>query len=561
MDVSEEALLSFDLGPHSFSITTLSPRAQRLFDQGLNWCYAFNQDEGLQCFKQGLAHDPDCAMLHWGVAYAGGPFYNIAWSDLSEIEVERCTALCYEHVMKALAGVDRVSPIEKALVLAISEKFQENHPVQQTEFDRWNDDYAQAMRRVHEKFPESPDVAALFVEAMMNRTPWQLWDVEQGQPMAGADTLEAIAVCEEAISRLDAANHPLHPALLHLHIHLLEMSPTPERAMRSAERLGNLCPDAGHVHHMPGHIYVLCGDYQRAVEISRDAISADRKYLAHAGPFNYYTTSRCHDLHLMMYASMMTGQYQSAILAADEMCENLSEAVISQEKRPFIASTMEGYFSMRMHVLVRFGKWQDIIDTPLPQPADLYCVSTAMHHYAKGVASAALKNFDAAEEHKALFYAALDGVPEDRRFFNNPARQTLGVGEAMLLGELAYHRGNHQEGFSHLREAVQRCDALHYSEPWPWMHPPRHALGALLMEQGEYDEAEQVYRDDLGLTATVHRCAQHPKNMWALHGLVECLERRKDLDEAAHFKKLLQEASAATETPIHSSCCCRGLET
>ncbi len=210
--------------------------------------------------------------------------------------------------------------------------------------------------------------------------------------MVGADTLEAIAVCEEAISRLDAANHPLHPALLHLHIHLTEMSPTPERAMRSAERLGNLCPDAGHVHHMPGHVYVLCGDYQRAVEISRDAIAADRKYLAHAGPFNYYTTSRCHDLHLMMYASMMTGQFQSAIMAADEMCENLSEAVISQEKRPFIASTMEGYFSMRMHVLVRFGKWQDIIDTPLPQPADLYCVSTAMHHYAKGLRALPLRN-------------------------------------------------------------------------------------------------------------------------------------------------------------------------
>jgi len=561
MDVSEEALLSFDLGPHSFSITTLSSRAQQLFDQGLNWCYAFNQDEGLRCFKQGLEHDPECAMLHWGVAYAGGPFYNMAWSDLTEIEAERCTALCYEHVMKALAGVDHVSPIERALVLTLPKKFQENHPVQQTEFDRWNDDYAQAMRQVHEKFPESADVAALFVEAMMNRTPWQLWNVEQGRPMAGADTLEAIAVCEAAISRLDAANHPLHPALLHLHIHLTEMSPTPERAMRSAERLGNLCPDAGHVHHMPGHVYVLCGEYQRAVEISRDAIVADRKYLAHAGPFNYYTTSRCHDLHLMMYASMMTGQFQLAIMAADEMCENLSEAVISQEKRPFIASTMEGYFSMRMHVLVRFGKWQDIIDTPLPQPADLYCASTAMHHYAKGVALAALKKFDAAEEHKTLFYAALDGVPEDRRFFNNPARQTLGVGEAMLLGELAYHRGNHQEGFSHLREAVQRCDALHYSEPWPWMHPPRHALGALLMEQGEYDEAEQVYRDDLGLTDRVHRCAQHPKNMWALHGLVECLERRKDADEVAQFKKLLQEASAATETPIHSSCCCRGLET
>jgi tetratricopeptide (TPR) repeat protein len=212
---------------------------------------------------------------------------------------------------------------------------------------------------------------------------------------------------------------------------------------------------------------------------------------------------------------------------------------------------------MKMHALVRFGKWQQIADAPMPENPGLYCVSTSMHHYAKGVAYAALKVFDEAEEQKTHFYDSLQRISPDRRFFNNPALQTLGVGEKMLLGELEYHRGNHESAFDHLREAVKRSDSLHYSEPWPWMHPPRHALGALLMEQGQHTEAEKAYREDLGLTNSVVRCAQHPNNVWALHGLVECLTIRGEKEELAKFKTLLNSATVKADVAVTSSCCCR----
>ncbi|MBT4395936.1 MAG: hypothetical protein HOD33_12290 [Acidiferrobacteraceae bacterium] len=550
-------MLSFDLGSHVFAVSTESDMAQRLFDQGLNWCFGFNQEEGLACFQRALEFDSDCAMLHWGAAYAAGPFYNMPWCDFSESEAVDCTAFCRSHIDQALALSGSATPLEKALISALAGRVQKPHTVSNSEYDSWDDAYAEAMRKVYSDFPENQDIMALFIEAMMTRTPWRLWDVKTGLPTVGADTLEAIAVCEKAIALADESGEQQHPAILHLHIHLLEMSPTPERAMDSADRLGGLCPDAGHIHHMPGHIYVLCGEYEKARIASEEAIRVNRKYLAYAGPYNYYTTARCHDLHLMMYTCMLLGQFEPAMAAAQEICDNLPPDVINLKDKPFIASTMEGYYAMKMHVLVRFGKWREIIDTPMPQDPKLYCVSTCMHHYAKGIAYAAMKEFTKAEHHQRQFYDSLGQVHPGRKFFNNPATKTLGVGEKMLLGELEYHKGNHEIAYAHLRESVQRCDDLHYSEPWPWMHPPRHALGALLMEQGHYKEAEEVYRADLGLTDAVQRCAQHKNNVWSLHGLVECLKHRGETKERTDLQALLTTALARTDIAVTSSCCCR----
>lgn len=555
--MEEDRILSFDLGSHVFVVSTESDMAQRLFDQGVNWCFGFNQEEGLACFKKALEFDSDCAMLHWGVAYAAGPFYNMPWCDFSEPEAVDCTAFCRGHIDQALALSDSATPPEKALIRALAGRVQKPHTVSQSEYDNWDDAYAQAMRKVYSNFPENQDVMALFIEAMMTRTPWRLWDVKTGLPAVGADTLEAIAVCEKAITLADERREQQHPAILHMHIHLLEMSPTPERAMDSANRLCGLCPDAGHIHHMPGHIYVLCGEYEKARIVSKEAIRVNRKYLAYAGPYNYYTTARCHDLHLMMYTCMLLGQFEPAMAAAQEICDNLPPDVIDMKDKPFIASTMEGYYAMKMHVLVRFGKWREIIDTPMPQDPKLYCVSTCMHHYAKGIAYAAMKEFTKAEHQKRQFYGALKRVHPSRKFFNNPAIETLGVGEKMLLGELEYHTGNHEVAYAHLRESVQRCDDLHYSEPWPWMHPPRHALGALLMEQGHYKEAEEVYRTDLGLIDAVQRCAQHKNNVWSLHGLVECLKHSGETKERIDLQVLLTSALANTDVAVTSSCCCR----
>ncbi len=547
----------FNLGTHTRLITTTSDEAQRYFNLGLNWCFGFNQEEGVKCFQKALEFDPDCAMAFWGIAYAAGPFYNMPWCDFSPPEAEECTRFCYDNIERAKAASGNSSQAETALINATAKRFQKPHPVPQKEFDLWDDDYADAMRQVFQTYPDDFDIMALFVEAMMTRTPWKLWNVRTGQPAQGADTLEALDVCERAIAMADNQQISQHPAILHLHIHLTEMSSHPERALGSADTLGTLCPDAGHLNHMPGHTYVLCGAYEKAKTASEKAIRADDMYLDYAGPFNFYTSARCHDLHLMMYTCMFLGQFQAAIAAAKKMCATLTKEVLSVKDRPQLAITMEGYYSMKMHVLVRFGRWQDIVDEPMPDNPQLYCVSTVMHHYAKGISHAALKNFPEAKRQRQLFHASLKLIPTSRKFFNNTALDILGVAEKMLDGELEYHRGNHEKAFDHLRESVRRDDNLEYTEPWAWMHPPRHALAALLMEQGHYKEAETVYRTDLGLNNDLQRCAQHPGNIWSLHGLVECLQQRGETKERLDLEKQLAAAQEKTDVPITSSCLCR----
>ena len=547
----------FDLGNHQRKISTSSSQAQRLFNQGLKWCYCFNQEEGVKCFHKALQYDPACVMAHWGVAYGSGPFYNYSWCDFSEPQAYKVTSYCYEHIQLGKSFAEGATDLENQLLAALSQRFQKPHSVSLQEFNHWDDSYADAMRSVYQDYPLDHDVMALFAEALMCRTPWKLWDVTRGVPPDGADTYEALTVIEQSIALNKAAGSAQHPAILHLHIHCTEMSDTPERAMDSANRLIDQCPDAGHMQHMPGHIYVLCGNYEKARWVSEMSIDADDKYLDYAGPYNFYTTARCHDLHLMMYACMFLGQFQPAIDAANKMCETLSEEVLRHSDQPQLLHTMEGYYAMKMHVLVRFGRWRNIIDTPLPSDAALYCVSTAMHHYARGVACAALKDFDSAECQKDLFQQSVERIPANRKFFNNLAVETLGVGEKMLDGELEYHRGNVRSAFDHLREAVTRNDKLHYNEPWAWMHPPRHALAALLAEQGHYEEAEDIYRTDLGLNNKLQRCAQHPGNVWSLHGLVECLRVRDERTELSVYEKKLQVALSQSDGSVRSSCLCR----
>ncbi|OED42139.1 hypothetical protein AB833_07480 [Chromatiales bacterium (ex Bugula neritina AB1)] len=547
----------FDLGTHTREITTSSGKAQYWFTYGLNWCYGFNQEEGVTCFQKALEYDPECAMAHWGIAYAAGPFYNYAWCDFSEDEAERCCKLCYQHVERAKFYAKTTTPVEQDLIQALAYRFQKPHRVTQDEFNRWDDDYSNAMRTVYTRHPNDHDVAALFAEAMMTRTPWKLWDVHTGKPPAATDTYEIIDVLERSIASLEEQGSAPHPALLHLHIHALEMSNHPEQAMQSADSLQDLCPDAGHLNHMSGHIYVLCGLYEKARAASVKAIRADDMYLEYAGPHNFYTTARCHDLHLMMYTCMLSGKFKPALHAAERIEKTLSKEVLSVTGRPQLATTMEGYHAMKMHVLVRFGKWRQIIETDLPDDQELYCVSIAMHHYARGIAYATLKNPEAAAVEQQHFHDSLTRIPPPRKFFNNSALSTLGVGEKMLAGEMAYHLGNYHEAFDHLRESVRRDDQLEYSEPWAWMHPPRHALAALLAEQSHYQEAEEVYRTDLGLNNQLQRCARHPDNVWSLHGLVECLKMRGEKIERPLLEKKLKLALAQADCEITSSCMCR----
>jgi tetratricopeptide (TPR) repeat protein len=401
------------------------------------------------------------------------------------------------------------------------------------------------MRRVYYLFQDDHDVTALFVESLMMRTVRRLWNLKTGAPAPGSDALEALDVCERSIRLADEAGAPQHPAILHLHIHLLEMSHMPERALRSADMLGAISPDAGHMNHMPAHIYVLCGDYEKAKAASERAIRANDLYLGYADNPTSYLLSCCHDLHLMMFTCMFLGQYGAAVWAADQVRRLATREAVTIRGRP------------KLNVLVRFGRWRDIIDEPAVAEPEIYLVTAAMRRYAKGVAYATLGRFSQAAEQREALERQIQRIPPERRFLSNPARANLAVATELLDGELAYHQGQDNEAYGHLRRAVELDDNLSYTEPWAWMHPPRHALAALLLDQGHVEEAELVCRDDLGLSDEVQRCAQHPDNVWALHGLVECLERRGETKELAGFRRKLAAALARTDMVVSSSCLCR----
>ncbi|RUX95349.1 MULTISPECIES: hypothetical protein [unclassified Mesorhizobium] len=547
----------FNLGAYRRSISTRSTETQRWFDIGLNWCYGFNHEEGIKCFEKALETDPDCAFVHWGIAYAAGPFYNLTWKEHGEAEANSATKRCFEHVRLARANAASASEVERRLIEALACRFQKLHRVGPEEFEQWDDAYAAEMRLVYRDFPDDHDVMALFVEALMMRTVRRLWNLKTGAPAPNSDVVEALEVCERSIRLADEAGIAQHPAIVHLHIHLLEMSTMPERGMRSADLLGAMCPDAGHMNHMPGHIYVLCGEYEKAKLASEKAVRANDLYLAYADQPTYYLLGCCHDLHLMMFTCMLSGQYQPSLWAADKVRSLVARDVVAIQGRPKLTQTVEGYHAMKSHVQVRFGRWQEIIDEPEPAEPGLYVLTAAMQHYAKGVAHATLRHFTEAERARERFHRHLEGIPAERRFLSNPTRASLAVGAALLDGELAYHQGRHDEAYGHLRQAVELDDNLSYTEPWAWMHPPRHALAALLLDQGHAQEAEQVYRDDLGLSGKVQRCAQHPNNVWALHGLVECLNRRGESEELPALQASLATALARADVAISSSCLCR----
>ncbi len=544
----------YDLGTYRRTITTTSPEAQMWFDRGLVWCYGFNHEESVRCFKKAADADPNCAMAYWGIAYAAGPNYNKPWEAFDAVDLSQSLTEAYAAAQIALAKIEVASAVEQALIKALQHRYQSEAPAENLNI--WNDNYANAMREMYEAHSGDFDVCALFAEALMNRTPWSLWDLRTGEPAIGADTREAMRVLEKALQQVEQGDSERHPGLLHMYIHLMEMSPHPERALRASDALRNLVPDSGHLQHMPTHIDVLCGHYNDVVVSNSRAIIADRKYLEREGALNFYSLYRCHDYHFKLYGAMFLGQYAPALDAANEMIATLPEELLKIETPP-MADWAEGFVPMKMHVLIRFGKWREIIDAPLPENQELFCVTTAMMHYAKGVAYATTSDVAVAESHQRLFEVAVSRVPETRYLFNNTCLDILAVAGEMLKGELAYRIGDFDTAFAHLRKSVELDDKLPYDEPWGWMQPARHALGALLLEQNRVAEAESVYRADLGLDATLSRACQHPDNVWSLHGFYECLQRLGKTDEANMIKLRLDLAKARADVQIKASCYCR----
>jgi tetratricopeptide (TPR) repeat protein len=326
----------------------------------------------------------------------------------------------------------------------------------------------------------------------------------------------------------------------------------PERALRHGDRLTGLVPDSGHLVHMATHIDVLCGDYHNVVARNRKAAEVDRKYEAEKGARNFYTVYRIHNVHFEAYGAMFLGQPEVALAASERLEEMLPDDVVR-----YFPELFESFHGKKPHVMVRFGKWQEILDMALPSDPELYRYTTCAILQARAVALANLGRHEEAVAEREKAVAARETLPDDWMVFNNTAIDVLAVGEALMDGEIAFKAGRIDEGLGHLRRSVELDDNLLYDEPWGWMQPARHALGALLMEALRFEEAEAVYRADLGLDETLARPCQHPRNVWSLHGLHECLVRRGEHTEARHIKLQLDQAAARATVPIHASCYCR----
>jgi tetratricopeptide (TPR) repeat protein len=491
-------------------------------------------------------------MAQWGISYAAGPNYNLPWHLYDPAGKAAALGAAYDAMKAAQLLIDGTTPVEQALIGALKVRYPQREAIEDQA--DWDKAFTREMRKLYKTHPDDLDVACVFAEAIMNETPWKMWNLTTGGVAENAGTQEAMEVLEGLFNNAPASWD--HPGLLHLYVHLMEMSPFPQRALRAGDRLRELMPDSGHLIHMPTHIDVLCGHYRDVVLYNQKAVAVDRKYLANEGAMNVYSLYRTHNHHFVIYGGMFLGQYTPAIQAAQELIDTTPEALLRIPSPP-MADFIEGYLPMKQHVLVRFGKWREIIAQELPKDPNLYCCTTAMMLYARGVAHSVLGEIAEAEKARTAFRAARARVPETRRVHNNTVVDLLAIAEEMLTGELEYRRGNVDLGFAHLRRAVELDDNLPYDEPWGWMQPTRHALGALLLEQGRLEEAEAVYRSDLGFDGKLSRACQHPENVWSLHGLHECLARRGDKVEAPLIKARLDLALARTDVPIRSSCLCR----
>ncbi|KAK0642382.1 hypothetical protein DIS24_g9092 [Lasiodiplodia hormozganensis] len=544
---------NYDLGSFSRPLSSKSNEARIWFNRGLNWIYAFNHEEACICFEQAIAYDPTSAMGYWGIAYASGPNYNKEWGAFDEKDLKASWRKCHAISQRAKGCLSTVSAVENALVDAIQHRFPVGHVPD--DLAAPNVAFANAMREVHSRFGDDLDVIALYADALMATAPKKLFEAATGKPILSSPVFEVKDTLERG---LQLPGGMAHPGLLHLYIHLMERSATPEAALVAADALRDLIPDGGHLRHMPSHIDVLVGDYRRAIASNTAATVADDKFLAHRGGQNFYSFYRLHNYHSLIYAAMLAGQSRVALDATSRMEATITEELLRIESPP-MANWMEFFCAVRVHVLIRFGMWDALKRLPLPHDQELYCVTTAMTHYGSAIAHAATGAVAAADEQRALFRTAAQRVPPTRLDFPNRIVDVLQVATAMLDGEIAYRRGDsYDEAFGRLRDAIAAEDALLYTEPWGWMVPARHAYGALALEQGRVEEAARAYAEDLGVAdEALTRAHQHPNNVWALHGYHECLVRLGRRAEARMVEQQLKVAAATADVEVRSSCFCR----
>ncbi len=515
------------LGSYSRKVTTNSAEAQRYFDQGFAFLHGFNHRAAIRAFQQAAEIDPGCAMAHWGIALACGPHIN-------SIAVPPPAAeLAWKELGLAQKNSGNASPVERALIGALAKRYANPQPEDRSGLDRA---YADAMREVWKKYPKDPDVGALFAEAMMNLRPWDQWTPE-GKPQPGTDEITATL---DAVLKLN----PNHPVANHLYIHAVEASPNPERAMAAADRLRNLQPGLAHNVHMPSHIDIRTGQWLKAVDTNAKAVEADQRYRKIFGPpkgfLNVYIA---HNRHMLAYAAMMTGQRDMAMKHIRAMVAEMPSEFLTEN-----ALQAEGNVAMPLEVMVRFGLWDDIFAEP-ELYTDKMWFTRAFHHAARAIAYAAKGDTANAHNAQSVFVERAKLVPKEDFLGTNSCEALLAVAIPMVEGEILIAEGKIDGGIEQLRAAIRKEDALKYDEPPGWLIPVRHSLGAVLMKQQRFAEAEQVYRDDL---------ARLPENGWSLLGLAESLRKqKKNADEIAQTQRKFEKVWAKADLTITTSCLCQ----
>jgi tetratricopeptide (TPR) repeat protein len=498
------------LGDLHHPVTTTNPEAQRFFDQGLRLIYAFNHDEAASSFRRAAELDPKMAMAYWGIAEAVGPNYNDP-ADPDRFEQAR------QAIQKANSLDANLSPSERAYIAAMAKRFPADP---KADLRQAAEQYRDAMREVVNEFPDDLDARTLLAEAGMNLHPWGLWHVD-GSPEAGTE--EIVATLESVMKR-----DPNHMGALHYYIHAVEASPNPERGLAAASKLAALAPAAGHLVHMPGHIYIRTGDFDSAVKTNELAAAADRAYIkAHGGEGLYPAMYYSHNLHFIAACASMDGDYPEAHKASTMLAQHVAPHVKTMPP-------LEGFMTVPMAVEIRFKKWDQILNMPQPDPG--MQSATVFWHFARGLALAGKGRLNEAEVEYKTVNAAEAATPPDAVFqmpINNKTKDILKIAERVLGAKIALAKRDFSGAIAQLREAVAIQDTLKYGEPPDWFFPVRESLGAALLLNGSAGDAEKVFREDLD---------HNPRNPRSLFGLREALKAENKAYDAQFVDKQFQAA-------------------
>jgi tetratricopeptide (TPR) repeat protein len=495
------------LGAIHHPVSTTNAQAQEFFDQGLNLIYAFNHDEAVRSFQHAAKLDPHLAIAYWGIALALGPNINLAIDPNRELAA-------YQAVQQALALSTKASNQERDYITALAKRYSQDPGA---DLYQLAVDYAKAMATLVELYPDDLDAATLYAESLMDLHPWQHW-TKDGKPQP--DTEKIVAILESVLKR-----NPNHTGANHYYIHAVEASPSPERALVSAKRLGTLAPAAGHLVHMPSHIYFRVGDYEGAMQANKQAIAQDdiyiKKYQVQGTyPMMYYN----HNVHFLMVASSMAGKYEDALQAADKLVANATAI------NPYIPM-LEGFLGSKMLIQTRFSDWDAILKTPAPDVK--LPTTTALWHFARGMAMAATgKLEEAASESRALLTAKQE-ISTEATIGLSPASRILDIASKVLDAKIATKNNDYEYAIQSLEKATVAEDALDYVEPPDWYFPTRESLGAVLLAKGDYKKAEKVFRADL---------EKYPHNGRSLFGLQATLQALGKEDAAQIVKADLQTA-------------------